>query len=126
MIFRSGAKRRRVNIPVDPRVPGVDQWPRLGIVGQIGTGHLAGEFVLAELFDDRTLYTLHLPEHNVFSEDGTHIMDDGVTGEMALGAGGLIDELTRDLNITWFVDQEVIDRVTSLYAPTKNSPLASD
>lgn len=53
-------------------------------------------------------------------------MDDGVTDEMALGAGGLIDERTRDLNLTWFVDQEVIDRVTSLYAPTKNSPLASD
>ena len=113
-------------IPVDPRVPGIHQWPGLGIVGQIDTGHLAGEFVLAELFDDRTTYALHLPEENVFSEDGTHIMDDGVTGEMALGVGGIIDELTRDLNITWFVDQEVVDRVSRLYWPGSDSLLDSD
>ena len=125
MIPRSGAKCRRANISVNPRVPRIDQWPGLGIAGQIATGHLAGQFALAELFDDRTTYALHLPEENVFSGDGTHLMDDGVTGEIAFGVGGTIAELTRELNITWFVDQVVVDRVTRLYWPENNSPLAS-
>ena len=125
MIPSGGAKRRRANISVDPRVPRIDQWPGLGIAGQIATGHLAGQFVFAELFDDRTTYALHLPEENVFSEDGTQVMDDGVTGEIAFGVGGMIDDLTRELNITWFVDQVVIDRVTRLYWPENDSPHAA-
>lgn len=107
-------------------MPGIDQWPRLGIAGQIGIGHLAGEFVLAELFDDRTSYVLHLPEENVFSENGTHIMDDGVSGEIAFGVGGMIDLLTVDLSITWFVDQVIVDRVDRLYRPENDSPPAAD
>lgn len=106
-------------------MPRIDQWPEPGIAGQIATGHLTGQFVFAELFDDRTTYALHLPEENVFREDGTHVMDDGVTGEIAFGMGGMIDELTRELNITWFVDQVVIDRVTQLYRPENDSPHAA-
>lgn len=53
-------------------------------------------------------------------------MDDGVTGEIVFGVGGIIDELTRDLNITWFIDLEVVDRVIRLYWPENDSPLSSD
>lgn len=122
MTSRSGADRRRASIPADPRVPAVDQWPQFGIAGQIGIGHLAGEFVLAELFDDGTTYVLHLPEENVFSENGTHIMDDGVSGEMAFATGGMIDLLTTDLNITWFIDKAIVERVSRLYRPGNESP----
>ena len=106
-------------------MPQIDQWPELGIAGQIATGHLTGQFVFAELFDDRTTYALHLPEERVFSENGTHVMDDGATGEIAFGVGGMIDELTTELNVTWFVDQVVIDRVTQLYRPENDFPHAA-
>ncbi|MCM6764056.1 hypothetical protein NB037_16700 [Rathayibacter sp. ZW T2_19] len=61
---------------LDPRVPPSADWPRRGIVGRIGSGAHAGELVFA--YDDR------------------------VPG----AEGGLIDELTRGVDVTWSVDEE--------------------
>ncbi len=104
----------------------MDRWPRQGIAGLIGLGHLAGEYVFAELLDDRTTYVLHLPEENVFSDDGIHIMDDGVTGEVALEVGGLIDALTVELGVTWFVDQAIVDQIDKLYRPENDFHSAAE
>ena len=99
----------------------IDLWPRGGIAGQIGTGRLAGAYVFAELFDDRVLYCLHLPEDNLYNEAGDHIMDDGVTDEITSDTGGLIDLLTVDLDIVWFVGPATVERVSAIYWPKESS-----
>jgi hypothetical protein len=96
-------------------------WPRGGIAGQIGTGRLAGAYVFAELFDDRVLYCLRLPEDNLYNEAGDHIMDDGVTDKIRSDTGGLIDLLTVELDIVWFVDPATVERVSAIYWPKESS-----
>ena len=121
MIFPDRRKRREARIAVDPRVPVIGLWPREGIAGQISTGRLAGAWVFAELFDDHVLYRLQLPEDKLYNEAGGHIMDDGCSDEIRSDSGGLIDLLTVDLDIVWFVDPATVERVSAIYWPKKNS-----
>jgi hypothetical protein len=121
VILPNRPKHSEAAIAVDPRVPAIGLWPREGIAGRIGVGRLAGAYVFAESFDDRVLYCLHLPEDNVYNEAGDHIMDNGVTDELGSETGGLIDLLTVELDIVWFVDPATVERASAIYWPKDSS-----
>lgn len=108
--------RRKVVVPsypIDVRVPPFAEWPRIGIVGQIGRGPDQGEWVFVTPLQDPTSgalteYVLELPR-DLYDANSDLIMDDPcVDGPRPDGEGGLIDYLTTALDVEWSTDAIVV------------------
>lgn len=100
-------------VTVDPRVPPLRAWPAEGIVGTIGSGPSKGALVAAEPLVDGAGawagYELHLPVDRLLDVRGGLVMDDWAADDRRPGAeGGLIDSLTRDVDVTWTVDPDAV------------------
>jgi hypothetical protein len=113
--WRRSAARSRCTTPryeLDPRVPPAAAWPERGIVGRIGSGSHAGEPVFAHAFRDREGgvlggYELCLPVDRLHDTVGEQFTDDGLYDDRVPGSeGGLIDELTRGVDVVWSTDDE--------------------
>lgn len=114
-------RRRRVppeleTHEIDPRVPHLADWDPDGIIGTIGSGPSTGCTVVAHI--DYTpagafsAYWLEVVEGSWHLVDaaGTHVLDDGATDPRIPGEeGGLIDALTRELDVKWWTDRTQID-----------------
>ncbi|WP_152607129.1 hypothetical protein [Clavibacter michiganensis] len=96
---------------IDPRVPAAALWPRRGIIGFIGSGPHRGQRVIAHAARGWTGRlvgcTLQLPVEQLHDADDYHPMDDDVVDHRIPGRdGGLVDELTRLVDVTWSTDEE--------------------
>jgi hypothetical protein len=96
---------------IDPRVPAARLWPRRGIIGLIGSGPHRGQTVIAHAaraWTGRLVgYTLQLPVDQMYDADDYQLMDDDVFDHRIPGQeGGLVDELTRLVDVTWSTDEE--------------------
>ncbi|WP_139230968.1 hypothetical protein [Microbacterium sp. cf046] len=90
-------------------------------MGQIGRGPHRGEWVYADPTrnpDDATGrilgYILELPHRQLFTLDGTYLMDDGAYDDIRPpDKGGFIDLITTALDIEWSTDEAVVQRAVS-------------
>jgi len=101
---------------VDPRVPEASIWPRRGIIGSIGSGPLRGQVVIARAVrswvGSRFHYELRLPVEQLLDAEGGWLMDGDTSDHRIPGKeGGLIDELTRLVDVMWSIDPEANDPV---------------
>lgn len=109
-------------IDVHPGVPPLTAWGRNGIVGTIGSGSAAGATVVAHPrrtergaldFDELEVWDRPGP---VLDDDGRFVMDDWVTDDCVPGTeGGLVDALTREVDVTWWTDRERLDAFWSTH-----------
>jgi hypothetical protein len=96
---------------IDPRVPTAPLWPRRGLIGTSGSGPQRGQMVIAHAargWTGRLVgYTLQLPvEHLCDADDYVLIGDDVFDHRIPGREGGLVDELTRVVDVMWSTDAE--------------------
>jgi hypothetical protein len=96
---------------IDPRVPAAPLWPRRGLIGTIGSGPHRGQTVIAHAargWTGRLVgYALQLPVEQLYDADDYHLMDGDVFDHRIPGReGGLVDELTRMVDVTWSTNEE--------------------
>jgi hypothetical protein len=96
---------------IDPRVPAAPLWPRRGLIGTIGSGPQRGQMVIAHAargWTGRLVgYTLQLPVDHLTDADDYVLMGDDVFDDRTPGReGGLVDELTRVVDVTWSTDTD--------------------
>jgi hypothetical protein len=77
----------------------------------IGSGPHRGQTVIAHAargWTGRLVgYTLQLPVEQMYDAGDYHLMDDDVVDHRIPGQeGGLVDELTRLVDVTWSTDEE--------------------
>lgn len=99
-------------IELHPGVPPLAEWSEHGLVGTIGSGPGAGCTVLAVLYrdEDGTFSAYALDQWDgptpVLDAAGRFVMDDGVVDGREPGVeGGLIDALTREVDVVWWTDR---------------------
>lgn len=102
---------RRGPEPVElhPGVPPLADWDEQGIVGTIGTGPDADCTVVASAYRDAAgtfeCYDLWFPDgpDRVTDASGGLVVEDGVVDDRVPGVtGGLVDALTRAVDVTWW------------------------
>ncbi|WP_065963130.1 hypothetical protein [Curtobacterium sp. UCD-KPL2560] len=90
---------------IDPRVPKLADWGRNGIIGTIGSGPAAGSTVVAHPHWTAAGFDWYEVEVWDGPEEIEWFTDDRVPGQ----EGGLIDALTREVDVLWWTDSERID-----------------
>jgi hypothetical protein len=96
---------------IDPRVPAASSWPRRGIIGSIVSGPQRGRMVIAHAARGWTRRlvgrTLQLPVEQLYDADDDHLVDDDVLDSRIPGReNGIVDDLTRAVDVTWSTDEE--------------------
>lgn len=102
-------RSRPALVPVeelDPRVPALSTWPHDGIVGTIGSGPCAGDAIAASTIRDDdgsfVAYVIDLPVDHLLDAAGGFVIDDWVSDSRVPGReGGLIDVVTRAVDVRW-------------------------
>jgi hypothetical protein len=114
---------------VHPAVPVVSEWDEHGIIGTIGSGPSAGSTVVAHPYWTPTgaldMYELELWDgpDEVRDAAGRLVISDLVTDDRVPGEeGGLIDALTREVDVTWWTDRERIDAFWAVHWDPPNGP----
>lgn len=110
-------RRRPTPVPsheVEPRVPALPTWPPDGIVGTIGSGPSAGAEIAASVERDvhgsYVAYVLDLPVDRLLDAAGEFVIDDWVSDTRVPGQeGGLIDFVTRAVDVRWSTEPGLID-----------------
>ncbi|UBQ03204.1 MULTISPECIES: hypothetical protein [Curtobacterium] len=109
-------------IELHPAVPGLAEWDRRGIVGMIGSGSAAGSSVAARpIWTDTGAFDCYLLETcdgdaPILDGAGRFVMDRFVVDSRVPGEeGGLIDALTREVDVTWWRDRERIDAFWAMH-----------
>ncbi len=103
-----------------PGVPKLADWDRQGIVGTIGSGPAAGTTVVARSYWTNTGrfdgYELEFSDGHLPIRDasGRFVMDQLVFDDRVPGEeGGLIDALTREVEVNWWTDR---NRISAFWA----------
>lgn len=110
-------RRRPVPVPrheIEPGVPPLSTWPADGIVGTIGSGPSAGAAIAASVERDvngsYVDYVLDLPVDRLLDAAGEFVIDDWASDSRVPGdEGGLIDFVTRAVDVRWSTEQGLID-----------------
>jgi hypothetical protein len=99
---------------LEPRVPPFSTWPADGIVGTIGSGPSAGAPIAAVVERDANGsyvdYVLDLPVDHLLDAAGEFVIDDWVSDTRVPGQeGGLIDFVTRAVDVCWSTEPGLVD-----------------
>jgi hypothetical protein len=99
---------------LEPRVPPLSAWPADGIVGTVGSGPSAGAAIAAVVERDANGsyvdYVLDLPVDHLLDAAGEFVIDDWASDTRVPGQeGGLIDFVTRAVDVCWSTEPGLVD-----------------
>ena len=114
---------------VHPAAPPIAAWDGHGIIGTIGSGPSAGSTVVAHPYWTPTgaldMYELELWDgpHEVRDTAGRLVISDLVIdGRVPGEEGGLIDALTREVDVEWWTDRKRIDAFWAVHWDPEGRP----
>lgn len=100
----------------DPRVPNIDDWPGTGISGRAMTGPHAGLPVVAFRMRPRSRqYVIYLPVEELRDPSGALVAETDNVDVVPKVGGGLIDDVTRALEVDWSTSLEAFETAIEWY-----------
>ena len=103
-------------VDADSRVPALGDWPTVGISGQAMSGPFAGLPVVAVRMRPKSRqYVLYLPVDELRHSTGVLVAETDNVDVVAKVGGGLIDDVTRLMDVQWSTSSEAFERAIAWY-----------